>query len=157
MNRETEKNKELIQRYLADDSPDKQNSSISELLEKNPELDKYLRRSEKVWELLGQAEMVEPNPNYISNFWSRLREEEQIQQQGFLDKIAALNIRWVFVSSFVTVLFVSALIVNVFILNSDKETQFTFNKQDEMLINNLDKAITKKTAASLDVFGPWEE
>lgn len=147
--------KELIQKYISGDISDKEKSILNSLLQEDPELDSYIKRSEQVWKLLSETDDIEPNPNYISNFWTKVREEKDNRSR--LAKLLDLNIRWIFISSFVTVLLASAIILNIFVMEETVETSLVFDKQDEVLLKNLDKSITKKTAASLEVFGPWEE
>ncbi len=149
------KQKELIQKYVSGDFSKDEKSTIERMLRDDPDLATYIKKSEQVWDLLSATEDIEPNPNYISNFWSKVREEQE--NRSGLRKLLDINIRWVFVSSFVTVLLVSAILLNIFIVEEPPGTKFVFDEQDEILLKNLDKAITKKTAASLEVFGPWEK
>lgn len=156
MNKQHNKSeKELIQEYISGDVSENGKETVKTLLENHPELNSYMRKSERIWDLLDSVDTVEPNPNYISNFWTRLREEQN--SASLLEKIGRLSVRWLFAGSFATLLIITAISVNMFILNTGTDSNIAFNKQDEILLRNLDKAITKKTAASLEVFGPWEE
>lgn len=155
MSKQHEREKELIQEYISGDISENGKETVRTLLEKHPEFNSYMRKSERIWDLLDCVDTVEPNPNYISNFWTRLREEQN--STSLLEKIIGLNVRWLFAGSFATLLLISAISVNMFILDTGTDSNIVFNKQDELLLKNLDKAITKKTAASLEVFGPWEE
>lgn len=155
MSKEHEREKELILEYISGDISENGEEMVRRLLEKHPEYKSYMRKSQKIWDLLDSVDTIEPNPNYISNFWTRLHEEQN--STSLLEKIRDLNVRWLFAGSFATLLLIVAISVNMFILETGTDSNIVFNKQDEILLKNLDKAITKKTAASLEVFGPWEE
>lgn len=156
MSTDRNRQRELVQKYISGDISVDETSYIESMIEHDPELRTYLERSGKVWDLMGHFESIEPNPNYISNFWDRVRQEED-GKTTFLEKIKSINIRWAFISSFATILLVSAFLINIFMIDNDSEKKIVFDEQDEVMLKNLDRAITKKTAASLEVFGPWEE
>lgn len=156
MSTDRNRQKELIQKYISGDISVDEASNVESMINNDPELRSYLERSEKVWELVGSFDTIEPNPNFISNFWDRVRDEKN-RETTFLEKIRSINIRWAFISSFATILLVSAFLINIFVIDNGSEKKFVFDDQDEVMLKNLDRAITKKTAASLEVFGPWEE
>jgi len=148
--------KELVVKYLSGDVDFGEKKSIESDIADNPEMKKYLDTSVAVWDMLDSADQIEPNPNYISIFWNSVKEDEK--NPGILEKIKTFNTKWVFITSFATLLLVSSLLINVFVMqHNDINNNLVFNTEDEIIFNNLDKSLTKKTAAYLDVFGPWEE
>ena len=158
MSRYSKTERELIQRYIEGDVTIEERQKIESDIVGKADLNEYIKRSEAVWNLLDSVDNIEPNPNYISNFWNKVREEHNNEASGILQKLKNFNTKWVFITSFATILLVSSLLINIFVMQHENiNNNLSFNTEDEIIFNNLDKSLTKKTAAYLDVFGPWEE
>lgn len=159
MDKQNNTDRILIERYLAGDLSYEEEKTLFDLLEKNPELKKYLEFSEAVWRELDDLDKLEPSQDYVQRFWNRVSKEKEKSSIFSVFGFGALKHRWAFATSFATVLITGLFLANVYLFNNSiNDTQeFVFNKEDELLLRNLDRAISKQTAASLEVFGPWED
>ena len=148
--------KEKIQSYLQGDLEEAESKELESLFSNSSELNDYISSSNTVWEMLDGLEDVEPDKNYISRFWNTVEETSTSEKRSFFDYFKLGNKKFVFASSFVTFLIVSAFLVNFFVLNQGG-SEYVFNQADEELLDNLDHAITLNSPDNLQVFGPWDE
>lgn len=69
--------KSLIPSYLDKELTSAQLAQFEALLLINPDLQREVNRERQIWSALLDVKSIEPNPAYISNFWTRVTKEEK--------------------------------------------------------------------------------
>ena len=78
-----QKAKKLIPAFLDDALEPKELQAFREILAKSPELRKEVAAYKKTWALLDEVEDIEPDPGYISRFWTRVAQEEPAHSDNY--------------------------------------------------------------------------
>lgn len=147
---------EKIQSYICGDLDIDESREIEDLINSSPLLREYLKDSKMAWEMLDSTTVLEPKKDYIPTFWKKVEEDDIKRNKGFLGNF---NIKWVFASTLAVFLIITALTLNFFVFTDDSPQKdiVSYDENDQLLVDSLEAAITKKTAGSLDIYGPWEE
>ena len=148
--------KELIVRYSTGDIEEKEKALVDRHVKDCQGCENYLLRSQNLWDTLDAWEDIEPEREFITEFWSKVSLEEDRASAGFLG----------FLKSFKPKLAVSGALATIFIVGI-----FTFallgpgtlenvfrsgDEKDEMILIELDRATSSETSELLAIYGPWD-
>lgn len=144
-----------IEDYFSGELNDEESKSLLLKVEDSDELRKHFEESSKLWSYMASAETIEPSPDYIRRFWKIVSSNEEKKSRSFF-QFNFMNKKWTFVSSLAVFLLISTIIVNNFVLEEEK-SGYVYEEDDELLIHNLEEALSKNTPDVLNVYGPWED
>jgi len=74
--------KDLIPLYLEDELQTTETKQVSEHLNQCVHCHELAQDLEKTWDLLDEIEDIQPSPNYVSQFWTRLSSEKNVIEQA---------------------------------------------------------------------------
>lgn len=149
--------KEKIQSYLSGDMNKEKSLEVEKLLAGSLEIQDYTRDSQSIWNMLDTVDDISPDDNYIARFWNAISEIEKNENKSVFNLFNLWNKKTTFAASFATFLIISAILVNFFVIDQGGNNKYVYDKADEELLDNLDRAITLNTPEYLRVYGPWDE
>ncbi len=144
-----------IEDYLSGELSDEDAGNLLSKIDDSEELKEYFIESQKLWDFMGSADIIEPTGDYITRFWNNVSREEEKRNKSFFN-FNFINKKWAFVSSLAVFLLLSTIIVNNFVLEEEK-TGYVYDADDELLINNLEDALSMNSSEQLNLYGPWED
>jgi len=144
-----------IEDYLSGELSDEEAGNLISKIDNSEDLKEYFLESQKLWNFMGSADIIEPKGDYVTKFWNNVSREEEKRNKSFFN-FNFFNRKWAFVSSFAVFLLLSTIIVNNFVIEEEK-TGYVYDAEDELLINNLEDALSMNSSEQLNVFGPWED
>ena len=144
-----------IEDYLSGELSDEEAGNLISKIDNSEDLKEYFLESQKLWNFMGSADIIEPKGDYVTKFWNNVSREEEKRNKSFFD-FNFFNRKWAFVSSFAVFLLLSTIIVNNFVIEEEK-TGYVYDAEDELLINNLEDALSMNSSKQLNVYGPWED
>ena len=147
--------KEKIQSYISGELTDIESSEIRKLIETSQEANSYYQEIKSMWSMLENFEKIEPNPDYISNFWNKVENETSRNKFSFFD-LFNLNKKWAFAGAFGVFIIVCSFVINSYVGNNGNNN-YVNNLDDESLLTNLDESISLRTPDSLNIYGPWDD
>ncbi len=150
-----EKTALLIEDYFSGELSEDESNNLLLRVKSSEELSAHFEASKKLWNYMGSVDELEPEPDYIRKFWKKISKEEEKKSRSFFN-FNFMNKKWAFVSSLAVFLLLSTIIINNFVLNEEKEG-YVYDADDELLIDNLDEALSKNSHEGLNVYGPWED
>ena len=150
-----EKTINQIEDYFSGELSDEESKSLLSKVEDSEELRDHFVESEKLWNYLSSVETIEPTPNYIRRFWNSVSSNEEKENRSYF-QFNFLNKKWKFVSSLAVFLILSTIIINNFV-HEEEKSGFVYEADDELLVDNLEEALSKNTPDVLNVYGPWED
>lgn len=145
--------KQQIDDYFSGELNENDTRSLLQNVDSSEELKQYFTESEKLWDMMKSAEQLEPLSDYIERFWNNVSKDEE-KNKKFFAFFEYFSLKWRFVGSLAVFLIIGTVVVNNFILE-EEESGFVYEADDELLINNMDEALSKNTDESLNIFGPW--
>lgn len=149
--------KQKIQTYLSGDMNKEESLEVEKLLAGSLEIQNYTRDSQSIWNMLDTVDDISPDDNYIAKFWDAVSGIEKNENKGVFNLFNLWKKKTTFAASFATFLIISAILVNFFVIDQGENNKYVYNKADEELLDNLDRAITLNTPEYLRVYGPWDE
>jgi len=150
-----EKTINQIEGYFSGELSDEESKNLLSKVHDSDELKEHFEESEKLWNYMNSLESIEPSTDYITRFWKTVSADEEKQNRS-LFQFNFLNKKWKFVSSLAVFLILSTIIINNFVLEEEK-SGFVYEADDELLVDNLEEALSKNTPDVLNVYGPWED
>ena len=147
--------KQQVEDYFSGELNEEESKILLTKIDTSEELKQYFRESESLWSIMSSAELLEPREDYITRFWNKVSKDEDKKKSSF-SFFSNINLKWGFAGSLAVFLILSTIIVNNFVIEEEK-SGFVYEADDELLINNLDEALSKNTHESLKIFGPWED
>ena len=144
-----------IEDYFSGELNDEESKSLLLKVEDSDELRKHFEESNKLWSYMASVDTIEPSPGYIRRFWKIVSSNEEKKSRSFF-QFNFMNKKLTFVSSLAVILLLSTIIVNNFVLEEEK-SGYVYEEDDELLIHNLEEALSKNTPDVLNVYGPWED
>ncbi len=144
-----------IEDYLSGELSDEEAGNLISKIDNSEDLKEYFLESQKLWNFMGSADIIEPKGDYVTKFWNNVSREEEKRKKSFFN-FNFFNRKWAFVSSFAVFLLLSTIIVNNFVIEEEK-TGYVYDAEDELLINNLEDALSMNSSEQLNVYGPWED
>ena len=144
-----------IEDYFSGELSEEESNSLLLKIEGSAELREHFEESEKLWNYMSSFETIEPGPDYIQKFWKKVSDEEDKKSRSFFP-FNFMNTKWAFATSLAVFLLLSTIIVNNFVTEEEK-SGFVYDADDELLLNDLENALSKNSAQGLNVYGPWED
>lgn len=148
--------KELFHEYAVGSLDQGQKLRVESHVHECKECSLIFRDSNELWNILDNWDRIEPGEDFVAGFWKRISEDD-VKGNGILDFLRNLRLNWALGVALAVIMIVSVMTLNIF--QSDRaNVVFTENDEaDEELLIELDKAISRETATSLDIYGPWEQ
>ncbi|MCK5391763.1 MAG: zf-HC2 domain-containing protein [Deltaproteobacteria bacterium] len=148
--------KELLTQYSLDDLGRVEKVGVERHLEECNECKLYLSQSQELWSLLDTWDEIEPDGKFVSNFWDKTSIEETKLQPGFLSKFRNLKPNWSLAGAMASIFLVSILTFAVFSPDTTNTLYTSADEQDELILIELDNALSRETSDVLSIYGPWE-
>ncbi len=150
-----EKTLQQIEDYFSGELTEEESRDLLLKVENTGELRDRFEESRKLWSYMGSFETLEPGDDYIRKFWKNISKEEEKKNSSFFP-FNFMNRKWAFVSSLAVLLLLSTIMVNNFVTQEEK-SGFVYDADDELLLNDLENALSKNSTQGLNVYGPWED
>lgn len=150
-----EKTYQEIEDYFSGELNEEESKSLLLKVKESEELRGHFEESEKLWGYMSSLETIEPGPDYIQKFWKAVSKDEEKKNRSFFN-FNFMNKKWAFVSSLAVFLLLSTIIINNFVVDEEK-SGYVYDADDELLVNNLDEALSKNSPEGLNVYGPWDD
>jgi len=144
-----------IEDYLSGELSEEEAGNLISKIDNSEDLKEYFLESQKLWNFMGSADIIEPKGDYVTKFWNNVSREEEKRNKSFFN-FNFFNRKWAFVSSLAVFLLLSTIIVNNFVIEEEK-TGYVYDAEDELLLNNLEDALSMNSSEQLNVYGPWED
>lgn len=148
--------KESILEYKVGNLDQSEKIRVESHLRECKECNLFLMQSNQVWDLLDEWDIVEPKQNIATEFWKRVSEED-VKGKGIFDYLKNLKLNWSFGAALAVILIVSVLTFNVFEFRRTEVVFTEIDEADEELLIQVDRAISRETAKSLEIYGAWDE
>jgi predicted anti-sigma-YlaC factor YlaD len=151
--------KELVIGYSSGEISDVERDLVEAHLGVCEDCSEYLAQSDKLWTLLDEWRGIEPRSDFVSGFWERVSEQERAGYWGFIGRLRYLKPNFGLAGALATIMIVG---IFAFALIGPDTGYHNYNyaqkndEQDELLLNELDNATTRDTAADLAIYGPWD-
>lgn len=152
---ECEKIRELILDYSEVDLNQSDKLGVEKHLKECKECNIYFEQFHKVWNLLDNWHTVENKNDFIPRFWDRVTTEDKKKGNVF-DFFRNLRVNLVAGGVGVIMLISVVFLFNIFVSHHDNIVFTEEDRSDEELLIEFDRSITKETAESLEIYGPWD-
>ncbi len=146
--------KETLIQYSLDDLDVSEKTSIESHLDSCTECRSFISESKELWSLLETWEDLEPSSNFISNFWDKV--EQTKPAPGFINWIRNIKPNWTLAGAMASIFLVSIITFGVFNPETRNSLFMSADERDELLIIELDDALSRETADVLSIYGPWD-
>lgn len=146
--------RELVVRHSSGDLSGDERGLVESHLSGCGECSELFSNSNAVWMLLDEWKEIEPRNDYVSEFWSRVEREES--RAGFWSSLWRPGTRWKLAGAFASVLIVGVFSLFVFTGDPGGKVLADNDRQDDILLLELDSATSRDTAAALEIYGPWD-
>jgi len=150
-----EKTINQIEEYFLGELSEEESKNLLSKVGDSDEIRDHFEESKKLWNYVSSIETIEPSHDFIHKFWNTVSINEQNNNKSFF-KFNFLNIKWKFVTSLAVFLILSTIIINNYVLEEEKSS-FVYEADDELLVGDLEEALSKNTPDVLNVYGPWED
>lgn len=150
---------ELILEYTAGNLDQNEKLRVESHLRECKKCYLFFGQSNQVWNLLDEWDVIEPRKDIVTNFWERVSEED-VRGKGIFDFFKNLKLNWSFgvaLAVIAVIMIISVISFNIFEFKRTKVVFTENDKADEELLIQVDSAISKETAKSLEIYGPWDE
>ncbi|MDP2652492.1 MAG: zf-HC2 domain-containing protein [Candidatus Omnitrophota bacterium] len=149
--------KKMIPSYLDEDLKPAEREEVKNHLPSCESCRQEVLAYEKSWNVLKQWSAVEPDPGYISRFWTQLGQEKSwLGQAADAVKSLALQVRFVPVYAAIAVLAVTAVMtLRLSVRTYQTEVVLTrLSGEDMEMVENIDLAENFEIVAEMDL---WED
>ncbi len=146
--------KETLIQYTLEDLAESEITTIEKHLGGCDECRSFVSESKELWSLLDAWGELEPRGDYISSFWDKV--EETAPAPGFLDWIRNVKLNWTLAGAMASIFLVSIITFGVFNPDTRNALFMSADEQDELIIIELDDALSRETADVLSIYGPWD-
>ncbi|GJM16435.1 MAG: hypothetical protein DHS20C13_17620 [Thermodesulfobacteriota bacterium] len=148
--------KELLTQYSLGDLGSDEKTSIESHIGTCSDCSSYLSESENLWNLLEARDEIEPDPEFLSNFWDKAAVDEVKLKPGFLSWVRDIKPNWTLAGAMASIFFVSVITFGVFSPDMTNNLFMSDEQQDELILIELDNAISTETADVLAIYGAWD-
>ena len=141
--------------YSSGDLPDSDKEFVETHLGECEECSAYLAHSNMVWDVLDEWKDIEPGAEFVSEFWRRLSEEEKDRMTFFgLFNIPRPGLA--VAGALATVLIVGIFTFAIFSPDQEMNRFSERDEQDDLILQELDRATTSEAPEALAIYGPWD-
>jgi len=116
----------------------------------------FLAQSNELWNLLDTWDEVEPQGEFVSKFWDKASIDETKFIPGFLSWIRNFKLNWTLAGAMASIFLVSIFTFAVFSPDTRDNLFTSADERDELILIELDNAISRETAEVLSIYGPWD-
>lgn len=148
--------KGILIQYSLGDLGQVEKVGVERHLEECNECRLYLSQSNELWNLLDTWEEVEPDGNFISQFWDQASIDETKYKPGFLSQLRNFKLNWTLAGAMASIFLVSIIAFAVFSPHTTNTLFTSADEQDELILIELDNALSRETADVLSIYGPWD-
>ena len=148
--------KELLTQYSLGDLGDIEKASVESHLGACRECKSYLSETENLWNLLEARDQIEPDPEFLSNFWDKADVDETKLKPGFLRWVKDIKPNWTLAGAMASIFLVSIITFGAFSPDTRNSLFMSADEQDELILIELDDALSRETADILSIYGPWD-
>jgi len=148
--------KGLILEYTGGDLDQSEKERVESHLVECEDCNVFFKQSNEVWNLLDKWNAIEPKEDIVARFWDRVSEEDR-RRKGIFDFFENLKPDWVLGAALAVILIIGVITFDIFEPNRAHVVFTEEDKADEELLIKIDKAISRETAGSLNIYGPWDE
>ena len=146
--------KETLIQYSLYDLEIPEKASIDNHMASCMECRSFVSESKELWGLLDAWEEVEPDSNFISNFWDKV--DEPKPAPGFINWIQNIRPNRTLAAAMASVFLVSIITFGVFNPDTRNALFMSADERDELILIELDDALSRETADVLSIYGPWD-
>ncbi|MFA9407644.1 MAG: anti-sigma factor [Candidatus Dadabacteria bacterium] len=148
--------KELLTQYSLGDLGHVEKASVESHLDSCSECKSYLFETKNLWNLLEARDEIEPDTEFLSNFWDKAAVDEVKLKPGFLRWFRDIKPNWTLAGAMASIFLVS--IITFGALSPDTRNSFfmSSDEQDELILIELDNALSRETADVLSIYGAWD-
>lgn len=148
--------KELLTQYSLENLEVSEKTSVEGHLNSCAECQDYLLETNNLWSLLEARDEVEPNSEYLNNFWDKASSEEMTHRPGFMKWIRDIKPNWTLAGAMASIFLVSIITFGAFSPDTRNSIFMSTDEQDELILKELDNAVARETADILSIYGPWD-
>ncbi len=148
--------KELLTQHSLDALGQDEKVSVERHLEECNDCTLYLSESRELWGLLDTWDEIEPDGKFVANFWDKTSIKETKLQPGFLSRFRNLKPNWGVAGAMASIFLVSVITFAVFSSDSTNTLYTSADEQDELVLLELDNALSRETSDVLSIYGPWD-
>lgn len=148
--------KELLTQYSLGDQKHLDHEELHNHLDNCTECRDYVLESRSLWSLLETRDEIEPDPEFLSNFWDKAAKDEVKLQPGFLKRFRNIKLNWTLAGAMASIFLVSIITFGVFSSDTSNNLFMSADERDELVLIELDNAISTETADVLAIYGPWD-
>lgn len=148
--------KETLIEYTLADLSYAEKANIESHLDGCADCRAFVSESKGLWSLLETWEEVEPSSDFISDFWDKVSVEETKAKPGFLNWIQNIKPNWTLAGAMASIFLVSIITFGAFSPETRNSLFMSADERDELILIELDNAISRETADVLSIYGPWD-
>jgi len=149
--------KELLIQYSLGDLGPVEKTSVESHLENCTECRSYLSESNNLWSMLETWDEIEPDTEFLSNFWDKAAVNDVKLESGFLSWFRDIRLNWTLAGAMASIFLVSIITFSVFSPDTTNTLFMSADQRDELILIELDNAISRETADVLSIYGPWDD
>ena len=149
--------KELLIQYSLGDLGTVEKTSVESHLENCTECKSYLSESNNLWSMLETWDEIEPDTEFLSNFWDKATVNDVKSKPGFLSWFRDIKPNWTLAGAMASILLVSIITFSVISPDTTNTLFMSDDQRDELILIELDNAISRETADVLSIYGPWDD
>jgi hypothetical protein len=116
----------------------------------------YYLENNKLSKLLDSWEEIEPQSNYVSEFWNKVDEKQLNSNKGVIGYFKGIKTAFL-VPSLAVALFCSLLIINMYKTSTPTPPKSDEDAQDNRLLLEIDDIISIEGYESLKIYGLWND
>lgn len=148
--------KELLTQYSLEDLGIAEKASVEGHLNSCAECESYLADTRNLWNLLEVRDDIEPDREYLSNFWDKAALEEVKPKPGFMNWIKNVKPNWTLAGAMASIFLVSIITFGAFSPDTRDSLFTSTDEKDAQILIELDNAVAQETADILSIYGPWD-
>lgn len=148
--------KETLIQYSLDGLDDIEKNNIEIHLDNCSECKAYLSESTGLWNLLETWDEIEPDNQFVSNFWDKADAAKVEPKPGILSWIRDINLNWTLGGAMASIFLVCIVTFGVFSPDTRNNLFMSADEKDELVLLELDTALAKETSEVLSIYGPWD-
>lgn len=148
--------KELLTQYSLENLGDVEKAIAESHLGGCSECKSYLSETENLWNLLEARDEIEPDRDYLSNFWDKAADDEVKIKPGFLRWFKDIKPNWTLAGAMASIFLVSVITFGAFSPDTRDSFLMSADERDELMLIELDDALSRETADILSIYGPWD-
>lgn len=147
--------RELVIRYSSGDLPERDKEFVETHLGECKGCSAYLDQSHRAWNMLDEWDEIEPGAQYVSEFWSKVSEEE-VDRESFFGIFSLHRPKLALMGAVVTILVVGVFTFVLFTPDHGIDRFTAKDEQDDIILQELDRATSSQVSDALAIYGPWD-